>query len=255
MKIANLRLSMLLTRFCAQFSISQLFLIRLLSLCPFAVTIDWATIVSVPSVLLARCVRHLLTPQPGNSIFIFQFSIFNSPSPLSQVLVFILNVVLPVLIDPQHFLIGHLAAHFCRRAHYQGTRWYRGARCDQRTGSDKRFLADCNVVQYDSSDSNQTAILDRAAVQHYGVTYGYAVADDRRKTPLRYVNDCAVLYVCAVTDFDVIAITSQDAVEPNARVLADVHIADDAGAFRDERCPGNLWADSFVRSDHRVTKR
>ena len=87
-------------------------------------------------------------------------------------------------------------------------------------------------------------------MQHYRMADCHATPDDRRKRPLRNVNDCSVLNIRALAYSNVITIASQHAIEPNARVIANVNVADDMSAFCDESCLGNLRRDPFVRTNH-----
>jgi hypothetical protein len=48
------------------------------------------------------------------------------------------------------------------------------------------------------------------------------------------MDDRVVLYVCPCAYADVIYVAADDRAEPNARVLADLDIADDEGIFRNK---------------------
>jgi hypothetical protein len=64
------------------------------------------------------------------------------------------------------------------------------------------------------------------------------------------VNDCAVLDISALADSYVVAVAPQNAVEPDAGVLANMDIANYVRAFCDERGGGDFWGHAFVWSDH-----
>jgi hypothetical protein len=89
-------------------------------------------------------------------------------------------------------------------------------------------------------------------MEHGRMAYRYAVSENRREPSLRHVNDRVVLDVGVLTDSYMVTIAAQDAIEPDAGVLADVDVANYVRAFGDECAPGYLRADAFVRDDHRL---
>ena len=83
-------------------------------------------------------------------------------------------------------------------------------------------------------------------MQHRRMAYRDEVPNDCGESSLRYVNDRAVLDVCAFPDSNVVAIAAQHAVEPDAGVRPDLDVADDLRALFDKRGVGDPWADAFV---------
>lgn len=67
-------------------------------------------------------------------------------------------------------------------------------------------------------------------MQNGPVPHGHVVAYDARKV-VRHVTNAVVLDVCVVTDHHAIDVAAQNAVEPNAGIFADLHIADQPRPF------------------------
>ena len=85
--------------------------------------------------------------------------------------------------------------------------------------------------------------------------YRDVVSDLSRKPPVRYVNDCAVLYVRAVAYADIMNVAANHAVEPYARMLAYLHVAYDLRASFDERGRGDLRPVSFISPNHKLNSK
>src|SRR5262245_11406557 len=152
-----------------------------------------------------------------------------------QVLILIFNVMLPVLIDPFYFFIGHESSHLCRRSHHHRTRRNNRSWRHERTGCNKRLSTDGHIVEHDGPDPDQAAVLYAASVKHCGMADGHALPDDGCKSATGHVDHRVVLDIRAVTDADVIAVAAQNAVEPDARVLAQLNVANYLRAGRDKR--------------------
>ena len=65
------------------------------------------------------------------------------------------------------------------------------------------------------------------------------------------VNDAVVLDVRAIADPDIEHVSAHNGAEPDGRLLADVHIADDLRAVGDESGFVNLRMNSAKGSNHR----
>src|SRR5262245_65505269 len=96
--------------------------------------------------------------------------------------------------------------------------------------------------------------MNDAAMENDPVSDGNTIADASRKLAAGDMNHAVILNVGAVADLYGIDIATQDTVKPYARMLADLHIADNMRAFFD-KCsfsyPG-LYA--FVGSNHKCSR-
>ena len=88
--------------------------------------------------------------------------------------------------------------------------------------------------------SDERAIFQNAAVHHRQMADQHIIADQRRKTlglaGARAVamDDAAILHVGARADDDAVDVGTDHAIVPDARIRADLDIADDAASRRDE---------------------
>jgi hypothetical protein len=81
---------------------------------------------------------------------------------------------------------------------------------------------------------------------------GHFVFEDGRVRAVRDVDDGSILNVCAIADAYMENIAAHDRVEPDARLLADVHIADDLRALFDESRRMNLRVRAAKWSNHKA---
>src|SRR5208282_1310738 len=100
---------------------------------------------------------------------------------------------------------------------------------EERTGGYDAAGADVHAVQDDRAHADQAARLDGAAVECDGVADSDVVAEDEGVLVAHDVEDAAVLNVGASADTDVVDVATNHGAGPDARVLADNHVADDDG--------------------------
>lgn len=102
----------------------------------------------------------------------------------------------------------------------------------QTAGGDQRIFSDARTVQNSRADADEASLLDVTAVNRCRMPYGDLVFDNGRKLlSAGNMNDSAVLDVGSRTNADKIDIAPQNAVIPNIRIFADLHITDDDGIF------------------------
>jgi hypothetical protein len=78
------------------------------------------------------------------------------------------------------------------------------------------------------------------------MAYGYIVSDVGPLPEGRDVDDSRILDIRARTDFDVVHVTAQHAVEPDVRIIAYLDVADDMGAWGDEDVFADFRHNAFV---------
>src|SRR5687768_4420752 len=92
---------------------------------------------------------------------------------------------------------------------------------------------------------------DLATVEHDAMADRHVVMENERILILHNVKDAQVLNVGVLANTDVMNVTPNDRVKPDAGVIADFDVANDFGAFRDEDSlsqPGQL---PFVVQQHK----
>ena len=94
--------------------------------------------------------------------------------------------------------------------------------------------------------------MDRAAVQNRAVTDGDMAANQGRELVAGNVDDGVILNIGVVTDANVKDIAAQDAVEPDARMVADLYVTDNMRAILDKCSFSYLRANAFVCPDHKI---
>jgi hypothetical protein len=109
---------------------------------------------------------------------------------------------------------------------------------------------DDGVVHNRSPHPDQAIRLDRAAVQHYSVADRHVVVKNKGILILHDVTYRTVLNVCVAADADVMDITANDAVVPNAGVITDNNVSDDLRALGNVDALTDLGPLSFVLVQH-----
>jgi Radical SAM superfamily len=87
-------------------------------------------------------------------------------------------------------------------------------------------------------------------VQYGSVTDRDVVAQDQRTLVPHGVTDAAILEVGVLPYANDVAITADNAVEPEARIIADFDVTDDLGALGKENVLADFWSFSFVFVQH-----
>ena len=99
---------------------------------------------------------------------------------------------------------------------------------------------DARAIHDDRAHANQAVVADMRPVRDGAVAQGYAVPDDQRQIGIGMA-DGAILDIAAGADDYGLAFAAQHRVEPDARIRAQRHIADDDRA----RCDEGAWVDSM----------
>ena len=114
-----------------------------------------------------------------------------------------------------------------RRAHDDGVGRDDGVVGDVAVAGDDAVLADHHALHDGGADADQAVVADGAAVQHHAVRDRAVVADDGRRA-VADVHHHVVLQVAAAADAHVGALGADHGIGPQARILADLHLAVDA---------------------------
>ncbi len=109
------------------------------------------------------------------------------------------------------------------------------ARREKTAGTEHCAVLDHATVHDDGAHSNERLTLEPAAVDDALMANEHVVADERAESATRHMNDGPVLDIGARADADAVDVAASNTVEPEARALADLHIADHVRAGRDER--------------------
>ena len=106
-------------------------------------------------------------------------------------------------------------------------------------------VADPDAVEQDAAHADQALVLDGAAMQDHPVPHADPPADDARHVVV-HVHDGAVLQIGLGADHDGRHVAAQHRAVPDARVLAERHVAHHGGAGGDEGgwdgCRALTWA-------------
>src|SRR5882724_11621291 len=163
--------------------------------------------------------------------------------------IFVLDVALRISVDRSLIDSRQYALHFARRAHDQTARGNHGAFRNERARGDDAARANRRTVQNDRAHADQAARLDHAAMQRHRMPDGHAIAENERTLVAHDVQYAAVLNVGARADADVVHVAANHRARPNARILANHHVAnDDRGGInvrrsRDLRVLSAIWPD------------
>ena len=120
---------------------------------------------------------------------------------------------------------------------------------DERARSDEASAADDGTVEHHRVDSDERAVLHRASVQHRMVAHADVRAEGEGKA-LVDVQNRRVLDIGAVADGDAVVVAAHDAVEPDARLVAEHDGADDGRVVGDVVVPAHLHAALAKGVDH-----
>ena len=108
-----------------------------------------------------------------------------------------------------------------------------GAFWDEGAGGDDGAGADFCAVEDDRAHADEAARFDGAAVEDDAVADGDVVAEDERVRIAHYVEDGAVLNICARADADEVDVAADDDAGPDAGVGGDGDVTDDDGLWID----------------------
>jgi hypothetical protein len=110
---------------------------------------------------------------------------------------------------------------------------------EQGAGGEHGPAFDLAAVHDDGAEADESAVVEDATMDHRHMADQNVLADDRRQAlasrPRRIdVDDSAVLKVGAGADADPVDVAAKHAIVPDARLRADLDVADQPGAGRDE---------------------
>ena len=100
---------------------------------------------------------------------------------------------------------------------------------DDRARGHDRAGADVRSIEYDRAHADENFVLEGAAVDGGIVSDSAHIADDDRMQKLHAVQDGAILDIGTGADTDVVYITAQDGVHPDAGVVTEDDIAYELG--------------------------
>src|SRR6185437_981143 len=103
------------------------------------------------------------------------------------------------------------------------------------------------IVHDDGAHADEHPILYGAAVDDGIVTDGHVVADDDTRFFIRAMDDDTILDIHFVADADAVDISADDCVEPDAAVVAHLHIAHDGCIRCDKTIFSKAWGLAFHR--------
>src|SRR6266571_613648 len=154
-----------------------------------------------------------------------------------------------VEVNKRAILFGQRAMKARRDAQVQ-TAWRDGGLFGhQGAGGNDRALADYDVIQEHRRHADEAVVFDAAAVEHRAMPDRDPVADDCGRAR-HGVQNASVLYVAVRPDADGVNVAAQHGPEPDTRVLADFHAADDDGALGDVSRFGDAGAVPLIGANH-----
>ena len=103
-----------------------------------------------------------------------------------------------------------------------------------------RFRTHMHVVQERGPHPDQTVRLYLAAVQDHAMPHRHMVAHDAGVEVSLNVTDGSVLDVRVMADSNVVHVTPDDCVEPDAGIVSNFNVTDNFGAFCDKYARSQL---------------
>ena len=143
-----------------------------------------------------------------------------------------------------------MAAEGTWGTHPQGIRLDNRFLGEQCTGGDDGAGSDDDAVENDRAHADETAGFNGAAVEYSVVANGDIVANVDAILFFHAVEDAVVLNVGIVADSDLVNVTAEDRVHPDAGVFAENDVADELSGVVDVAGVGELGSDAFVGADH-----
>src|SRR6476646_3413127 len=122
-------------------------------------------------------------------------------------------------------LVGGVLGVAGRRA-FEGALLARGHARGEHPRADRAAVGDHGARGEDRAHADARSVLDDAALEQRVVADGDPTADDRRPAAVA-VHDRAVLDRRLLADLDVRDVAAEDGAEPDARAVADAHVAGD----------------------------
>jgi len=126
-----------------------------------------------------------------------------------------------LLRSAQHFFYSS------RNTGHQRTGRYLHSLRHHAPGGNQRPLSDNRTIKNNSTDANQTTVLDLRSVDHRTMPHSHVITNDHRMFPAGDMNDAAVLNITSMTDTDEMYVTPYHRLVPDAGVMSQRHIAGD----------------------------
>src|SRR5205814_1521739 len=145
---------------------------------------------------------------------------------------------------------GERAVDSGRESQHQTAGWDHRALRYQGSGADDGVLTDNDVIEESRPHPDQAVGFDRAAVHHHSVPNGHIILENQRARILHDMPDRAVLNIRVLANADVVDIAPDDTVVPDARMVADFHVADNLSAVGDINPRAQFWRFSLILMQH-----
>lgn len=159
----------------------------------------------------------------------------------AQVGTAVFHIVFGIFSNAGDLVVGQAAGLACRISHVEPAAFEGFPGWDQRSGGDDHVAVHNGLVENGCVDSNEHPVVNSAPVNHGIVADGDLIADDGRSVGVHHMNAGIVLHVASVADANVVHVTADGDVEPDAGFGSKHHIADDIGARGDEIGGVDLW--------------
>src|SRR5579872_3191244 len=160
---------------------------------------------------------------------------------LATIRLLIFHIPLRIIVYRPLILRRQRASQLPRMPHEQTPRRNNRALRHQRPRRDDRARADLRAIQNNRAHANQASRLNRAAMQNHAVANRHIVAQNQRMHVAHHVQHRAVLHICALAEAYVVHVSANHHAGPDARMLANLHIANNHGRFVNVSRRGNLW--------------
>jgi Uma2 family endonuclease len=165
---------------------------------------------------------------------------------------FLVLIIAPgVLVDMCHLVVRQRTFDPGRQSHHEAALGNDHSLGDEGVGANDAMSPDLRVIEDGRAHTDQTIRPDLAAMQHDAMADRDVVVENEGVLILHHVKDASILDVGVFPDPDVVYVTANDGVEPDARMIADLDIPDDNRPFSDEDPLSQLWQLPFVVQQHK----
>ncbi len=161
------------------------------------------------------------------------------------------DVVITVFTEARLFFRRHCAFDFGRSTHGEHGGRYLHALRHERTRGHHRTSPNLRAVQNNSADADQSLVLDRTSMQHHAMSDGYSIPHEARVNIVIDMQNAVVLYAGLDPNADVVHVSANRDVQPNARPVADHYVANhlrarvDVGGVCDARRSSAIGSNHF----------
>lgn len=159
----------------------------------------------------------------------------------AQVGAAVFHVVVGVFPDAGDFVVGESTSLSGGISHVEPATFEGLSGRDQGTRGDDHVALHHSLVEHRSMNAHKHPVVDGAAVYHGVVSDGDLIADDGRSVGVHHMDAGIVLHIAPVADANVVHVTTNGDIEPDAGFGPEHHVADDVGARRDKIGGVYLW--------------